>query len=366
MIRVMVVDDSAFMRRLLVKILESHDDIEVVETAMDGKYALDKIEKLADRRPDVVTLDLDMPRLNGMSTLRRLVDKYSLPVVLVSAHTSAGAQATFEGLASGAVDFVTKPERVFSTPVDSLGADLVAKVRIAAKARPPARSLQASSDASAAHTRAVQMAGTGHDVIGIAVSTGGPHALSLLLSELAEDFRPALLIVQHMPEGFTAQFADRLTKLTSFEVREATDGELVRGPVGLIAPGGQHMELVRDDDRAFVRLSRERSVKGHRPSADVMFRSIADVRRDRAVGVVMTGMGEDGADGLGAIRAAGGHTLAQDESSSVVYGMPRAAIERGVVDHVLPLNQMASYLNLLSSQGPARGRSRGGKSQWTT
>lgn len=360
MIRVLVVDDSAFMRRLLVKLLEPYDDIEVIDTAMDGVFALDKIERLTASKPDVITLDLEMPRLSGMDTLKRIVDKFRLPVILVSAHTSKGAKVTFDGLAAGAVDFITKPERIFSSPVTSLGADLVAKIRAAAKAkvrgpmprttRPPAPRTPSEHSTPA------------RDVIGIAVSTGGPNALSTLLAEINGEFRPALLIVQHMPEGFTAQFADRLAKLAAIEVREAADGDAVLSGLALVAPGGRHMVLERQSGKLAVKLTRSEPVRGHRPSADVLFRSIAEVVGAKSMGLVLTGMGEDGADGIAAIREVGGHTVAQDEASSVVFGMPRAAIERGAIDRVLPLPEIASYLNDLSSGNARVGQQRG--SSW--
>ncbi len=348
MIRVLIVDDSAFMRRLLTKVLEPYEDIEVVATAMDGVFALEKIEQLKER-PDVITLDLEMPHLDGMGTLKQIVDKYQLPVVLVSAHTSKGAKATFEALAAGAVDFITKPERIFSSPVASLGEDLVGKIRMAARAKIRRRATRVTPPSPrprVADARAVPA----RDVVGIAVSTGGPNALSMLLAEIESGFRPALLIVQHMPEGFTAQFAERLAKLARIEVREAADGDPVTAGCALVAPGGSHMVLERAKARSTVRLTRSEPVRGHRPSADVLFRSIAEVVGARSVGMILTGMGEDGAEGISAIQGAGGHTLAQDESSSVVYGMPKAAIERGVVDRVLPLSEMASYLNSLSSE----------------
>lgn len=350
MIRVLIVDDSAFMRRLLVKALESHDDIEVVATAMDGVFALDKIAQL-DEQPDVITLDLEMPRLDGMGTLREIVDKYQLPVVLVSAHTSTGAKATFDALAAGAVDFITKPERVFTSPVKTLGADLAAKIRVASRAKVRRAKARVKAPPPAVRPPAPRGAAA-KNVVGIAVSTGGPNALSTLLADVHADFQPALLIVQHMPEGFTAQFAERLSKLARIEVLEASDGDAVTAGRALVAPGGSHMELERIGGGVKVRLTNASAVRGHRPSADVLFRSMAEVVGARAVGMILTGMGEDGAEGIAAIREAGGHTIAQDEASSVVFGMPKAAIERDVVDRVLPLGRMADYLNSLSAGNP--------------
>jgi two-component system chemotaxis response regulator CheB len=357
-IRVLVVDDSAFMRKVLVKMLEGHGDIEVVATAMDGIFALEKLER---SRPDVVTLDLEMPRLDGQATLERIVEEYELPVILVSAHTSKGAQATFDGLAAGAVDFVTKPERIFTSPLESMSSDLADKIRAAAKAkvrksmpRPPK---QRTSPVRAADSAAAA------EVVAIAVSTGGPNALSLLLAQIRSDFRPGILVVQHMPEGFTGQFAERLERLAEIPVREAEDGDVVRSGAALVAPGGRHMEVVRHAGKLVIRLTREAPVRGHRPSADVLFRSVAKAVGARAVGVILTGMGEDGAEGMLAIHGAGGYTLAQDEASSVVYGMPRAAIERGAVHKVLSLSDLGPHLNALESRQSPQSPQHGG-STW--
>ncbi len=343
-IRVLVVDDSAFMRRVLVRMLEPVEDIHVVATAMDGMFAFDKLEQA---KPDVVTLDLEMPRMDGFTTLRRMVEEFQLPVILVSAHTSAGASATFEGLAAGAVDFVTKPQRIFSTPLESLGSDLVEKIRVAARSRP--RNALTRKPPSRANARSAPGV-PAREVVAIAVSTGGPNALSQLVSQLDSDIRFWILIVQHMPEGFTGQFADRLAKLANIEVREAEDGDLVQSGGALVAPGGQHMEVGRVAGRLLVHLTRSEPMRGHRPSADVLFRSVAKNVGSRAIGMILTGMGADGAEGMESIRDAGGLTLAQNEASSVVFGMPRAAITRGVVEKVLSLGDMGPYLNSLSLQ----------------
>jgi two-component system chemotaxis response regulator CheB len=348
-IRVLVVDDSAFMRKVLVKMLQPYEDIEVVATAMDGVFALEKLER---SKPDVVTLDLEMPRMDGRTALSRIVQDFRLPVILVSAHTSAGARATFEGLAAGAVDFVTKPERIFSTPLDSLSSDLARKIRIASKVR-VRKPLERALPRPAAGPPQPAPGKPATDVVAVAVSTGGPNALSQLLSQIRGDFRPGILIVQHMPEGFTGQFAERLSRLASITVREAEDGDVVSTGLALVAPGGQHMEVARGAGKMIVRLSRSEPVRGHRPSADVLFRSVARRVGARAVGVILTGMGEDGAEGICEIRAAGGHTLAQDEASSVVFGMPRAAIERGAVDRVLSLSEIGPYLNSMEDRASA-------------
>ncbi len=193
-------------------------------------------------------------------------------------------------------------------------------------------------------------AGAATDIVAIAVSTGGPNALSLLLAQIRADFHPGIVIVQHMPEGFTGQFADRLSRLAAIGVKEAEDGDVVTSGAALVAPGGQQMEILRSGAKLVVRLSRSAPVRGHRPSADVLFASIAKAAGSRACGIILTGMGEDGAEGLLTLHAAGGHTLAQDEASSVVYGMPRAAIQRGAVDKILSLAEIGPYLNSFERQ----------------
>jgi two-component system chemotaxis response regulator CheB len=341
-IRVLVVDDSALMRKLLVRILEKAEDIEVVGTAIDGDFALGKIETL---RPQVITLDLDMPRLNGLVTLRQIVERFQLPVVLVSSFTAKGADLALEGLALGAVDFVTKPQKVLSSALDEVGRELLQKIRVAAGLR--VRQLFSEPLPSELPRRGAVEPSSRNPafVVAIGISTGGPAALSYLLPRLRRDFAGSLLIVQHMPEGLTARFAERLARRSAIEVHEASAGERVVPGSALIAPGGSHLELRRDGEKGVVRLSKGAAVRGLRPSADVLFFSVAEAYGSRALGVIMTGMGEDGAEGLGAIRRAGGRTLAQDQDSSVVFGMPRAAIERGAVEEVLPLSGIADYLN---------------------
>jgi two-component system chemotaxis response regulator CheB len=343
-IKVLVVDDSALMRKLLAKMLSVFDDIEVVGTAMDGSFALQKVETL---RPDVVTLDLDMPNVDGLTALRQIVDRFRLPVVLVSAHTEEGASVTFDALAAGAVDFVTKPKRVLSAPLDSLGAKLIEKIRIASEVEvrglhrkrippPPVAQSGAFSDKK----------GASHVVV-IGASTGGPHALSYILPQIKADFPAGLLIVQHMPEGFTSMFSKHLADLCSIKVREASNGDPIVAGEALVAPGGSHLKVKNLNGHPAVVLSQSPPVQGMRPSVDVLFRSAGETYGQNVVGLVMTGMGEDGADGIEAIRAAGGHTLAQDRSSSVVFGMPKAAIERQAVHKVLPLSEIGPYLNSL-------------------
>jgi two-component system chemotaxis response regulator CheB len=343
-IRVLVVDDSALMRKLLTKMLSAADDIELVGTAMDGSFALKKVE---DLRPDVVTLDLDMPNVDGLTALEHIVDRYQIPVVLVSAHTEEGASITFEALSAGAVDFITKPQRVLSTPLDALGAKLIEKIRVAAGVK--VRRLKTRPKTSREPTSVPSTSspnGANHLVV-IGASTGGPHALSYVLPQIRADFPAALLIVQHMPEGFTTMFAKHLSDLSTIEVKEAANGDPVVPGRALVAPGGSHLRVQQVGSAPTVVLSKSSPVQGMRPSVDVLFRSAGEIYGGRTVGLVMTGMGEDGAEGIEIIRKAGGHTLAQDRATSVVFGMPKAAIDRRAVQKVLPLSEIGPYLNSL-------------------
>jgi len=343
-IRVLVVDDSALMRKLLVRILETARDIEVVGTAIDGDFAIGKIAAL---RPHVVTLDLDMPRLNGLLTLRQIVERWELPVVLVSSYTARGADLTLEGLAAGAVDFVTKPKKVLSIALDQVGAELLEKIRAAAGLRVRQLQLDSAPTETPARSRESSTSRSSNPdfVVAIGISTGGPAALSYVLPQIRRDFPGALLVVQHMPEGLTARFAERLARRCAIDVREAGAGQRILPARALIAPGGSHLEVRRDGEAGVARISKQPPVRGLRPSADVLFFSVAEAYGSRALGIVMTGMGEDGAEGLRAIRKAGGRTIAQDQDSSVVFGMPRAAIERGAAEEVMPLSRIADYLN---------------------
>jgi two-component system chemotaxis response regulator CheB len=343
-IKVLVVDDSALMRKLLAKMLSVADDIEVVGTAMDGSFALQKVEAL---RPDVVTLDLDMPNVDGLTALEQIVDRFRLPVVLVSAHTEEGASVTFDALAAGAVDFVTKPKRVLSAPLDSLGAQLIDKIRVAVKVKVRCLGSKPSPPPGLKPVDPPVGELTANHIVVIGASTGGPHALSYILPQIKPGFTAALLIVQHMPEGFTSMFAKRLADLSAIDVREAANGDPVTPGRALVAPGGSHLKIKNLNGGPSVVLSQSPPVQGMRPSVDVLFQSAGEIYGDKIVGLIMTGMGEDGADGMESIRAAGGHTLAQDRSSSVVFGMPKAAIDRKAVQKVLPLSEIGPYLNSL-------------------
>jgi two-component system chemotaxis response regulator CheB len=341
MIRVLVVDDSALMRRLIPALLEQDSQIHVVGTAMDGAFALRKIDEL---RPDAITLDLEMPRMDGIETLRQITRVHQLPVVVVSAHTREGAAATFKALHMGAFDFVAKPRDVLAIGVQAIATELIAKIK-AAVASPVRRvptlppGVAAQSKAKAKHPSRPST-----KIVAIGISTGGPNSLEVMLSQLPADFPACILVVQHMPAGFTDTFARRLNETCAVEVKEAQSGDLIATNRVLICPGDRHMKIRRMPLGDVVVLSDDGRVNGHRPSVDVLFHSAAQEFGANAIGLLMTGMGEDGAEGLGAMKAAGAVTIAQDETSSIVFGMPRAAIERGYANYVVGLSNIANTL----------------------
>jgi two-component system chemotaxis response regulator CheB len=339
-VRVLVIDDSALMRKLIPGILSRDPDIEVVGTAMDGTFGLKKIEEL---RPDVVTLDLEMPRMDGMETLRQIMRNHRLPVVVVSAHTLEGAAATFTALSLGAFDFVPKPVDAAQARMEGVAEQLVSKVKVAALSGVPSASVTLPQNFRVKKPLHRPNAAP-NKIVAIGISTGGPNALQYLLSQLPGDFGGALLIVQHMPEGFTEMLARRMNECCAIEVKEANSGDMLLAGRALICPGNRHIRVRRMPLGNVVVLSDDEKVNGHRPSADVLFHSVAEEVGRKAIGLLMTGMGEDGAEDLGLIKAAGGLTIAQDELSSVVFGMPKAAIERG---HAMRVVSLESLPNLL-------------------
>ncbi len=344
-IRVLIVDDSMFMRGAVKKILDGDPRFEVIGMAKDGAEGVQKTLALA---PDVVTMDFNMPKMDGATAVREIMARKPTPVLMLSAHTHEGARETFEALAAGAVDFLPKPSGEVSADLSSLHHALIDKLVAASHATPRVYTHGAgphSPPGAAARSATKQDASSslppGLRVCVIGVSTGGPAALTQVIPHLPANLGLALLIVQHMPAQFTAPFADRLDSLSQITVREAVDGERPRRGLALVAPGDHHLDL---DDHGVIKITTAAEVNGCRPSADVTMRSVARVFGRRTAGVVMTGMGRDGAEGLLAIRHVGGVTLAQDRETSVVYGMPRAAIEAGAAETVAPLDQIAHWL----------------------
>jgi two-component system chemotaxis response regulator CheB len=346
-IRVLIVDDSLFMRAAIAKTL-APGPFEIAGQAKNGKEALDLIGKLA---PDVVTMDFNMPGLNGAETVRALMKSRPTPVVMFSAHTKEGAKETFDALAAGAVDFVAKPAGEVSVDLSKIGDELRSKLQAAAIARPRAVSAAPPARASSVSIASATTPPTGiarttlsgglPRLAVVAVSTGGPAALSEVIPALPADLKLAVIVVQHMPAHFTAALAERLDAASHVRVREAAAGDRPMPGVVLIAPGDKHLEL---DDNGFVTLTDGPLVNGCRPAADVTMLSAARVFGRRVVGVVMTGMGKDGTAGALAIKAAEGRTLAQDQATSVIFGMPKAAFEAGAIDDVVALSDIARWL----------------------
>jgi two-component system chemotaxis response regulator CheB len=344
-IRVLIVDDSAVVRQTLTAILSGDPDIEVIATASDPFVAA---EKIAEQIPDVITLDIEMPRMDGLTFLRKIMAQHPIPVVICSSLAGDGAQSTLEALEHGAVDIIAKPR--IGTKQFLLDSCLLLRqaVKAAAIARLRApgrkRSVEAKLTADAilpAATRA--MVETTEKIVVIGASTGGTEALRALLETLPPD-APGIVIVQHMPEVFTRAFANRLDSLCHISVKEAESNDTVLRGRALIAPGNHHVLLKRSGARYYVEIKDGPLVCRHRPSVDVLFRSAARYAGSNAVAAILTGMGDDGARGMLEMKQAGAFTIAQDEATSVVFGMPNEAIKRGGVDSVLPLSAIAASI----------------------
>lgn len=339
-IRVLVVDDSAFMRIAVKRTLESHPKIEVIGQAKDGA---DAVAKVAELQPDVVTMDFNMPRMNGVEAVRAIFAKKPVPILMLSAHTQEGAQETLDALAAGAVDFIPKPDGEVSTDLSGVKDELFRKIRAASRSRPRAPA-PAGSDVrpvapkAASATRKARPTSGREKVVLLAVSTGGPAALEKVVPRLPADYPASVLIVQHMPRAFTKALAKRLDGISALDVREAAAGdELAPGQV-LIAPGDQHVVF---DSVGRLRLNDGPPVHGCRPSADVTLQAASRLLGARLSVIVMTGMGKDGAIGSQAAKAAGARIFAQDKESSIVWGMPKAVVDMGLAEAQLPLEKIA-------------------------
>ncbi len=333
-IRVLVVDDSAIVRKIFSEELSRYPDIEVVGTAPDPFVARDKIMRL---KPQVVTLDIEMPRMDGLTFLRKLMRYHPLPVIIVSSLTKEGGKLALEAIESGAVDVVSKPGSSYT--VGDMREQLVAKIRAAALARIP----RPEANSAAPPEPMTALACTTHKVIAIGASTGGTEALKGVLTKMPPN-SPGTLVVQHMPANFTTAFANRLDGLCQTRVKEAADGDAVIPGTVLIAPGNFHMLLRRSGARYYVEVKDGPRVHHQRPAVDVLFKSTAKFAGANAVGVILTGMGADGAEGLLEMKRAGAATIAQDEKTCVVFGMPKEAIRLGGVDKVAPLEQISQEI----------------------
>ncbi len=342
-IRVLVVDDSAFMRHTLAKNLNAHPSITVVGKARDGLDALHQIKAL---QPDVVTLDVEMPRMDGLTALRRIMAECPTPVIMLSAFTQRGARATIKALMRGAVDFVPKPAA--SADIQSVIRELIIKIRIAAATPtsatpypPPTTPPPPVPPPPKVEPRPLRQ---GDPVVVIGASTGGPRALQQVLADLPADLPSAVVLVQHMPPSFTRALAQRLDENSPLIVREAGQGDRLERGVALLAPGNYHLKL---NGRKRVSLDQGPRRNGVRPALDVSMETAAAIHGASTIGVVLTGMGTDGTSGARHIKAAGGRIVAEDQSTSTVYGMPRSVIEAGLVDHIVPLPDVASKIKEL-------------------
>jgi len=338
-IRVLIVEGSALMRQCLSDIINSDPKCEVVATARDGEEALRAVAAL---HPDVITLDIELPGMDGMTALKYIMSEWPTPVVIITAYTEYGGENTIKCLQYGAVDFVEKPCDITSPDSSDLRNTILAKIKAASLA-----DVGVLKPILIKPTELPQevLAGWADKLVVIAASTGGPRALSLLLSQLEPDIQAGVIVVQHMPKGFTEMFAKRLNRESRIRIREACHGDCVRNGEVLVAPGGSHLHVKENLKKGrIVRLHDGRSVHGVCPAADVTMKSIASSYVENCCGVVLTGMGDDGTEGLRAIKNAGGYTLAECESTSVIYGMPKAASDAGVVDRILPLNEIADEI----------------------
>ncbi|MGC2402305.1 MAG: chemotaxis response regulator protein-glutamate methylesterase [Acidobacteriaceae bacterium] len=337
-IKVLIVDDSALMRDLLAGILASDPQIEVLGSAGDPFVARDKIKAL---HPDVLTLDIEMPRMDGLTFLEKLMRGHPMPVVMISSLTDKGADTTLRALSLGAVDYVSKPKLDISNGTLEMADEIIAKVKCAAKAKVRALDLSETAPVDGP-TKTYHFSAT-HKVVAIGSSTGGTEALKEVLSRLPADF-PGIVMVQHMPEAYTRTFAERLNSLCRINVREARDGDTVLPGHALLAPGGHQMAIARRGTEYKVRVYRGERVNLHLPSVDVLFSSCARELGKNAIGVILTGMGADGARGMLEMKQAEAYNIAQNEASCVVFGMPREAIARGGVDQVVALRKIPEAL----------------------
>lgn len=349
MIKVLVVDDSVFMRKLLSDLFAGEADFSVVDTARNGQEALDKIKRL---KPDVVTMDVEMPVMDGITALERVMKDCPTPVVMVSSLTHAGAVATLRALELGAVDFVAKTAGPISN-ITAIRSEILSKCRAAVKANVSQLIRAQTAGTVPVQPKTYLPASSPGDerIIAIGTSTGGPRALQEIITKLPGNLPCGVVIVQHMPPGFTKSLAERLNSLSSVTVKEAEHNDVIRPGLVLIAPGDYHMLIERENAKTVVKLNQQPPIGGHRPAVDPMLESVARIFGSKAIGVILTGMGHDGAKGMQAIKRQNGHTIAEDQSTAVVFGMPKSAIEMGVIDKIAPITGItAEILKALPKQ----------------
>ncbi|MEO6913783.1 MAG: chemotaxis response regulator protein-glutamate methylesterase [Candidatus Baltobacteraceae bacterium] len=344
-ISVLVVDDSAFMRRAISKMLELEPEIVVSATARSGE---DAVEKAARLNPDVITMDVEMPGIGGLEAVRQIMAARKVPIIMVSSLTREGAETTFRALDLGAVDFIPKPDSAY-VEIKNVARDLIAKVRVFA--RRPAPGTPPARETQRARRRTLRER---FECVAIGTSTGGPVALSRIIPKIPADFPIPIVIVQHMPAGFTRPLAERLDAQSHIRVLEGHEGMILRAGLALVVPSGKQLHLARSGGEVEVRLVPDRDHSLHVPSVDVMIAEVAQIYGSRSLGVILTGMGQDGVAGLRELKTRGGYVVGQDEASSVVYGMPRAASVAGLVDRVAALDDIPPLLCELTNTSFAR------------
>ena len=339
-IRVLIVDDSAFMRRAISAILDSDSEIQVIGTAKNGVEALEKAHEL---KPDVITMDLNMPVMDGIECLERIRASLKIPVIMLSSYTKEGAAATMQALSKGATDFIAKPENIFDMKKADLKKEIIDKVKVARYSKFQ-DSIKREEKIVKIRRRIYRDAP--RNLVAIGTSTGGPKALQEIIPLISPKTEAAFMLVQHMPAGFTKSLAERLDAMSAIKVKEAEHDELLKCAHAYIAPGGYHM-LVKETDKDVykIKLTKTPLIEGHRPSVDVMLESVSKIDIDNIVAVIMTGMGKDGSNGIRELKKRrNAHIIAQDEDTCVVFGMPRMAIATGLVDKVVPLGQIADEI----------------------
>ena len=350
-IKVLVVDDSAFMRKSLSIMLESDPGIEVIATAIDGLDGLNKVKNL---RPDIVTLDIEMPRMDGLTALKHIMKQSPTPVIMVSSLTTEGADETLKALDFGAVDFIPKASSFVSVAIAAIKEDLIRKVKAFAKNKKSVVNRlntfhQKSTNSIGARTTSTQsikpLPRANYKAVVLGISTGGPISLQKVVPILSPKLNVPTFIVQHMPPKFTASLAQRLNNMSKLEVKEAENNEIVRNGVVYIAPGGMHMILRKNGISTVISISEMPKETLHRPSVDVLFESAEKVYGKNVLSIIMTGMGRDGLEGVKKLKAVGAHCIAQDEASCVVYGMPKAIVENGLADTIAPLEEIPNIIN---------------------
>lgn len=339
MIKVLIVDDSVLIRKILTDILKTDSEVLVVGTARNGKEALEKIEIL---KPDIITMDIEMPLMDGITTLKHIVSRFNLPVIMISSLTSEGAELTLKALDEGAIDFLPKPSNIFGLNQADIKAEIIEKIKIGSKSRVDIkRPVKVLANPEFQTEKLKKSYEDFNSIVVIGTSTGGPRALQALIPEIPNNINAAIVIVQHMPAKFTKSLADRLNSTSNIQIKEAEDGEIISKGCGYIAPGDYHMTIVKESKNLVVRLNKDPQVMGLRPTVDILMESVANINGYSKLGVILTGMGSDGTKGIVKMKDSGSYNIAQDESTSVVYGMPKSAIASNCIDEILPLDKIA-------------------------